>query len=106
MEKEKLKPVIVYILSGVSLLCCCIAGLGVIPAGIGYYIANNKLKQAAINPEGYEGAQQMKTAKTIALVAIIINILYMAWTAYRIYTIGWDELWEQSTQMSQDWGLE
>ena len=104
--KEKLNPVVVYILSATGILCCCLGGLGAIPAAIGYFIANGKLKNAAVEPERYEGAQAMKTAKIIALVALIINILYMAFTIYRIYTIGWDELMEQSRQMSEQWGIE
>ena len=48
----------------------------------------------------------MKTAKIIAMVVLIINILYLGYTIYRIATVGWDEMMEQSRELSEQWGFE
>lgn len=103
MEKQKLNSTLIYVLSGIGLLCCCIGGIGFIPALIAFLIANSKLREAKANPEEYENIQGMDTAKIVAMVILIINILYLLFTVYRIYTIGWDELMEQSQQMMEEW---
>ena len=64
------------------------------------------MKDATNNPEGYENIDGMKTAKTIALVAVIINAMYLVWTIYRISTIGWDELMEQSRMQMEQYGIQ
>ncbi len=104
MEKQKLNTTWVYVLSIIAFPCCCCAGLGVIPAAIGYFIANGKIKEASENPEEYENLQAMNTARTVALIAIAINIVYLIWTIYRIVTIGWDELLEQSRLQMEQYG--
>jgi len=98
MEKQKLNPVVVYILSVLGFLCCCIGGVGFIPSGIAYFMATSQLKKASADPENYEGMEGMNTAKIVALVVLIINVLYFLYTIYNIYTIGWDEIMEQWTQ--------
>lgn len=106
MERQKLNTTLVYVLAIIGFPCCCCAGLGVIPAAIGYFIANGKIKEASENPELYENVQAMNSARTVALVAIIINIIYIAWTVYRIVTIGWDELLEQSRIQLEQYGIQ
>lgn len=106
MEKQKLNISVIYILSTLGLICCCLAGIGFIPSGIAYYLANNKYKEFNANPENYENGPAMNTAKIIALVVLIINLLYLAFSIYRIYTIGWDNLMEESRQMMEEWGME
>lgn len=98
MEQQKLSPTTVYVLSVLSLLCCCFGGLGFIFSGIGLYIAQNKLNQVKADPDDYEpnSVKAMNTAKIIATVMLIINILYLCWTIYRIYTIGWDVIMERA----------
>lgn len=103
MEKQKLNSTLVYILSILGFLCCCMMGLGFIPAGIGFIIANNKLKEAKADPESFDNIQGMNTAKTIALVVLVINLLYLAYSLYQIYTIGWDEMMEQSRQIMEQY---
>jgi len=61
MEK-KLNSTIVYVLSILGFLCCCFGGLGFILAGIAFYIAHTKLKEAYDDPENYE--------KIVALVVL------------------------------------
>lgn len=103
--EQKLNPTIVYVLAILGLLCCCFGGLGFILAGIAFFIAQSKLKAAKLNPENYEAASvnAMNTAKIVTLVILIINLLYLVMTIYRIYTVGWDELIEQSQQMMEQW---
>jgi Trk-type K+ transport system membrane component len=103
MEQQKLNTTIVYILAILGFLCCCFGGIGFIFAGIAFFIAQSKLKEAYANPENYENIDGMKTAKTIALVVLIINLLYLVMTIYRIYTTGWDVMIEQSQQMMEQW---
>lgn len=94
MEKQKLNSTIVYVLSILGFLCCCFGGLGFILAGIAFYIAHTKLKEAYDDPENYENIEGMKTAKIVALVVLIINILFFLRVVYVIYTVGWDEMME------------
>ena len=98
MEQQKLSPTTVYVLSILSLLCCCFGGLGFILAGIAFYIAQNKLNQVKADPDDYDpnSVKAMNSAKIVAMVILIINILYLCWTLYRIYTIGWDVIMENS----------
>lgn len=94
MNKE-LKPTIVYVLSSISILCCCFAGLGILLAGPAFLIANSKLKTADGTELGYKS---MKSAKTFALVMLIINGLYLLWSIYSIATGGLDEFMEAFKQ--------
>jgi hypothetical protein len=89
MEKQKLNSTLVYILAILGFLCCCIGGIGFIFAGIAFYIAHTKLKEAYNAPENYENIEGMKTAKIVALVVLIINLLYFIRVIYEISTIGW-----------------
>ena len=108
MEQQKLNPTIVYVLAIIGFLCCCIGGIGFIFAGIAFFIAQNKLKEAAQNPQDYipESIKAMNTAKIVALVILIINVVYLLMTIYRIYTVGWDEIMRQSEEMMQQWQLQ
>ncbi|MFK2820831.1 CCC motif membrane protein [Flavobacteriaceae sp. LMIT009] len=101
MERKRLDTTLIYILSVLGFLCCCIGGIGFILAGVAFLVANNKLKEAYQNPENFENIEGMKTAKIVALVVLIINILYLARTIYVISTVGWDELMEQSQMMME-----
>lgn len=104
MEQQKLSPTTVYVLSVLSLFCCCFWGFGLIFAGIAFYMAHSKLKQVQANPEDYEpnSVKAMNTARIVALVMLIINILYLCYALYRVYTIGWDELMERSRDIMQE----
>lgn len=91
MEKE-LKPTVVYVLSSISIICCCFAGLGVLLAGPAFIIANNKLKTADGTEYGYKS---MNSAKTFALVMLIINGLCLLYSIYYFSTTDWDTVLEQ-----------
>ena len=99
--KEQLNPTLVYVLAILGFLCCCFGGLGFIPSGIAFFIAQSKLKLAKGNPENYENIKSMDTAKIVALVILIINLLMVIRLVYVISTIGWDELLEQSRDMME-----
>ena len=102
--KKQLNPTLVYVLSIIGLLCCCFGGLGVLLAAPAYFIANNKIKDAQLHPDDYEGdLKSMNTAKTVALVVMIINVLYLIYTIYQVSTVGWDEMMEKSRQMMEQY---
>jgi ABC-type sulfate transport system permease component len=94
---KKLNTTLIYVLSSISLLCCCIAGLGILLALPAYLIANKKLKEAEMNPEEYdpEEIKAMKTAKTFALVATIINGLNLVYSIYTLATTDMEVLKQQ-----------
>jgi hypothetical protein len=100
MEKQKLNSTLIYILSALGFLCCCIGGF--IPSGIAFFIANNKMKAVEENPDDFENIEGMKTAKTVALVLFCINLLVFIWILYRIYTVGWDELSERFKEAMEE----
>lgn len=104
MEQQKLNPAVVYVLAILGLLCCCIGGVGVIFAGIAFYLAYSKLKAVELNPELYDpqSVKAMNTAKTVALVILIINVLYLIYTIYVIATTGWDVMWEDAMRKAQE----
>ena len=91
MNKE-LKPTIIYVLSSISIFCCCFGGLGLLLAAPAYIMANNKLKTADGTEYGYKS---MNSAKTFALVMLIINGLYLIYTIYILSTSDFTEVIEQ-----------
>ena len=103
MEKQRLNPAIVYVLAILGLLCCCFGGLGILLAGPAFLIAQSGLKKASLNPENYDltSVKAMNTAKIVALVILIINVVYLIMTIYRIYTVGWDEIMQQSQEIME-----
>ncbi|AZJ35484.1 CCC motif membrane protein [Tenacibaculum singaporense] len=96
MEKQ-FNPTAIYVLSVISFLCCCFAGLGIVLATPAFIMANNKLKEAESNPEQYNAAtiKSIKTAKTVAMIALILNAIYLSMTIYRVATTDWDVLMEE-----------
>ncbi|WP_339756126.1 CCC motif membrane protein [uncultured Winogradskyella sp.] len=103
MEQQRLNPAIVYVLAILGLLCCCFGGLGILLAGPAFLIAQSGLKKASLNPENYDltSVKAMNTAKIVALVILIINVVYLIMTIYRIYTVGWDEIMQQSQEIME-----
>ncbi len=106
MEQEKLPNGTLIIVLGIfGYLCCCFAGLGIIPSGIAFFMARKSEKIYAANPEGYDNMSQIKTGKIVAIIAVILNILFIIRIIYVIATVGWDELIETIQQAYQE-GLE
>lgn len=50
MEKQSLSTVWIYVLSILGLPLCCCAGLGFIPAGIAYFMANGSNQEILQQP--------------------------------------------------------
>lgn len=88
MEQQQLNTTPIYVLAILGLMCCCFGGLGFIPSGIAYFMANNKLKEAQENPENFANVAAMKTAKTVALVVTIINAIFFVFNIYDLSTGG------------------
>lgn len=102
-EKKLEYEVLIFILAIIGFPLCCCAGVGMIPAGIAFFIANNELKKCYDSSEAYLNQDSVYTGKIIALVVLIINVLYLLYTAYTIYTVGWDNLMEQSREMMEQY---
>ncbi|WP_046745765.1 CCC motif membrane protein [Kordia zhangzhouensis] len=100
--KKELNTTVSYVLSVISLLCCCFGGLGFILGIPAYYIAENNLKKLETEPDNYHGdINAMKTAKIVALIILIINILHFLYTVYYFMTGGWDEFmieWQKAME--------
>ena len=64
------------------------------------------VKEVEANPDNYDhdSVKAMNTAKIVAMSILIINLLYFGMTIYRISTVGWDEIMQQSEQMMEEWG--
>jgi len=104
LEKKRLNTTLTYVLSVLGFLCCCLAGLGVIPSGIAYFLSNKQLKEAYADHENYENIDAMKTAKTVAMVVTIINALYLIYSIYYYSTGGWEEFmmkWQEAMEEMQ-----
>ncbi|MFI1743150.1 CCC motif membrane protein [Thalassobellus sediminis] len=88
--KKQLNPTIVYVLSILGFICCCLGGAILsVPA---YIIAHNKVKDAQLNPDDYEGdIQAMKTAKIVALISAVISVLVLLRIIYVLATGDWEE---------------
>ena len=97
---KKLNTTAIYVLSVISFLCCCFAGLGIALALPAFLMANNKLKAAQLSPQDYDidDINAMKTAKTVAMIALIINGVYLLYNIYRLSTTDWDVFMEQYRQ--------
>tara|TARA_R110002124_G_C8700028_1_gene493903 strand:- start:3 stop:320 length:318 start_codon:yes stop_codon:yes gene_type:complete len=101
---KKLSTTLIYVLSSLSLLCCCFFGLGVLVALPSFLIANKKLKEAYEFPEEYDidDVKAMKTAKTFALVALSINGVWFLYNLYSLATTDWDTFMDEiNSQMEK-----
>ena len=81
---QKLNTTLVYILSVVGFLCCCIYGLGTLAAIIAIFIASKELKKYNENPEAYTNGKAMKTAKTVAIISLVISLIGLSITVYAL----------------------
>lgn len=79
---QKLNTTLVYILSVFGFLCCCIYGVGIIPAAIAFYLGYDGVKKYTANPELYSNGNAMKTAKTVALIVLILCIIGVIFGIY------------------------
>lgn len=107
MEQQKLPNGILIIVLGIfGYLCCCFAGLGVIPSAIAFYLATKSEKLYKENPELYDNYSQIKTGKIVALIALILCLLMLVRFVYVLTTSDWDVLMEQQQEIMEQWGIE
>lgn len=89
MEQQKLPNGVLIIVLGIfGFLCCCTGILGVIPAGIGFYLASKSGILYKENPDAYDNFSQIKTGKIICLIALILSALMTARWGYVIFEMG------------------
>ncbi len=90
--KKNLNTTLIYVLSILGLLCCCLGGIGLFLAGPAYFMASNKVKDAQLNPDNYEGdINAMNTSRTVALVITIICAVTLLYNIYDLSTGGWEK---------------
>lgn len=107
MEQKQLPNATLIIVLGIfGYLCCCFAGLGVIPSAIAFFMARKSEKLYAENPELYTNISQIKTGKIVALIALILSGLVMLRWIYVISTGGFEDAMEQSRELMEQWGIE
>ncbi|MEP2279604.1 CCC motif membrane protein [Maribacter sp.] len=107
MEQEKLpNATLILVLGIVGYLCCCFAGIGIIPAGIAFFLATKSEKIYKESPETYDNYQQIKTGKIVSLIALILCALMVIRFIYVLTTSDWDLLMEQQQEIMEQWGLE
>ncbi|APQ18399.1 CCC motif membrane protein [Maribacter hydrothermalis] len=107
MEQQKLPNATLILVLGIAgYLCCCFAGIGIIPAGIAFYLATKSEKIYKVNPESYDNYQQIKTGKIVSLIALILSALMLIRFVYVITTSDWDMLMEQQQEIMEQWGIE
>ncbi|WP_224489980.1 CCC motif membrane protein [Robertkochia flava] len=110
MEERKLpNPTLIIVLGVVGILCCCFAGIGLIPAAIALNLSRKAEEVIAENPELYIDKQStVKAGKIIAIAAIAANLYILVRMAFDIYSMGWDaykmqfeEAWEQAKRQAE-----
>lgn len=106
MEQQKLPNGTMIIVLGIfGYLCCCFAGLGIIPSAIAFFMAKKSEKMYAENPEAYDNAGQIKTGKIVALIAVILNVLMIVRWIYVVATGGVDTIqdtWKDAMEQIQN----
>ncbi|APZ46897.1 hypothetical protein BW723_11650 [Polaribacter reichenbachii] len=102
---KKLNTTLIYVLSSVSLLCCCFFGLGILLALPSFLIANKKFKEATQYPEEFdaEEVKAMSTARTFALVALAINGLWFIYSVYSFATMDTEAFWEEFNKRMEEY---
>ena len=94
---KKLNTTLIYVLSSLSLLCCCFFGLGILLALPSFLIANKKFKEVEEFADEYEmeDLKTINTAKTFAIVALTINGVFLLYSIYNLTTTDWDIVKQQ-----------
>ena len=100
MEQQKLpNATMIIVLSIFGYLCCCFAGLGMIPSGIAFFMATKAEKLNNENPEIYDNYSTIKSGKIVAIIAVVLNILMLIRWIYIFATGGFDTFQEQYDEM-------
>lgn len=100
MEQQKLpNATMIIVLSIVGYLCCCFAGLGIIPSAIALVMANKAQKLNNENPELYDNYSTIKTGRIVAIIAVALNVIMIVRWIYVVATGGFDSFQEQYDEM-------
>lgn len=81
---QKLNTTLVYILSVIGFLCCCVYGIGTIAAIIALVVANKELAKYNANPDEYINGNAMKTARTVAIVSLVLSFIGLAFVIWSL----------------------
>jgi len=102
MENRNLPNATMIIVLGIlGYLCCCLAGLGIIPSAIAFFMANKAQKLYNEDPDAYDNISTIKTGKIVAIIAIVLNVLMLIRWGYLIATGGFDEIgdaWQEAME--------
>ncbi|MBX2845191.1 MAG: CD225/dispanin family protein [Saprospiraceae bacterium] len=87
---------LILAISSIVLACCC-GFFSLIPAIIGFVMANKGMKEYEANPDGYAAGSfsNMKTARIIAIIGIVLGVLSLLYGIFMIATLGIDGYQEQ-----------
>lgn len=104
METQKLpSPVLIIVLGIFGMLCCCFAGLGIIPSAIALSLSRKAETIMAENPELYIDKQSsIRAGKIIAIAAIALNLYVLVKMAFDIYSMGWEGYWQQFQEVIEE----
>ena len=84
---QKLNTTLVYILSVVGLLCCCVYGLGTVAAIIAIVVATKEIKKYEANPDQFVNGKAMKSARVFAIVSLFISFISTTQFIYSFLSI-------------------
>ena len=103
MEKKLPSPVLIIVLGVIGILCCCFAGIGIIPAAIALNLSRKAEVIMAEQPELYIDKQStIRAGKIIAIAAIALNLYILVKIAFDIYSMGWDAYWMQLEEVIEE----
>ena len=88
MEQQKLPNGTMIIVLGIfGYLCCCFAGLGIIPSAIAFFMAKKSEKMYAENPEAYDNAGQIDGYTWLQLAVLTPYKMpgKMLWNKYKTH---------------------
>ncbi|GGW31318.1 CCC motif membrane protein [Arenibacter certesii] len=94
MEQQKLPNATLILVFGIISIvtCCCYGVIGLIFGIIGLILANKATNLYALNPDQYEGYNNVKLGKTLSIIGIVLNILVVVFFVWIVSIIGWDAL--------------
>lgn len=82
----------ILILSIASVICCCVGGLGIIPATIALVLAIKSNKKYNANREAYTSNGAVIAGLVISIVGILLNLYFIVECIVMLNMIGWDSL--------------
>lgn len=93
MEKQKLPNSTAVLVLGILsiVLACCCSIFGSILGVIGLVLANKATALYNVNPDQYDGFNNVKTGKILSIIGIVLGVLSLIYTFVQIQAAGgWD----------------